>query len=137
MPLQLDHDIAAALAAGAEAAADVALPERDDPLALREFTNQTMTTLFANLPPAPGVDVAAFGAISADGTTVPLRWYTRSTDKSGSAIVFVHGGGMICGSVDVYEPWTGDPERVRDLPALEDGSYHRRRCPFRVPGSAW
>lgn len=104
MPLQLDHDIAAALAAGAEAAADVALPDRDDPLALREITNQTLTTLLANLPSAPEVDAAAFEAISADGTTVPVRWYTRGTDKPGSAIVFVHGGGMICGSVDVYEP---------------------------------
>ncbi|RYE39756.1 MAG: alpha/beta hydrolase [Hyphomicrobiales bacterium] len=104
MPLQLDHDIAAALAASAEAAGDVVLPERDDPLALRGITNQTLATVFANLPPAPEVKVADFEAISADGTAVPLRWYTRGTDKLGSAIVYVHGGGMISGSVDVYEP---------------------------------
>ena len=104
MPLQLDKDIAAALVAGAEAAADVALPERDDPLALREITNQTLTTLLANLPPTPQVKTVSYETVSEDGTTVPLRWYTRGTDKPGSAIVYVHGGGMICGSVDVYEP---------------------------------
>jgi hypothetical protein len=40
--VQLDSDIAAALAASAEAAATATLPERDDALGLREYTNQTL-----------------------------------------------------------------------------------------------
>ncbi|AKE01115.1 alpha/beta hydrolase (plasmid) [Rhodococcus erythropolis] len=100
MTLQLDNDIAAAF----EAAPPVPVPERDNPLALREITNLTLNTLFATLPPAPNVNMATFEAVSADGTAVPLRWHTRGTENPGSAIVYLHGGGMICGSAEVYQP---------------------------------
>lgn len=118
MPLQLDKDIAAVLAARAEDAVDVALPERGDPLALREVTNQTLTRVLGSLPPAPDVDVAGFEAVSQDGTVVPLRWYTRGADNPGSAIVYVHGGGMICGSVEVYEPLVRHYVQLTGVPFL-------------------
>src|ERR1700747_1600123 len=99
--MRLDSDIAAALAASAET---TTVPERDDALALREYTNQKLRTHFANLPSAPDVDIATFDTVADDGTTIPLRWYTRAQHKPGSAIVYVHGGGRICGSVELYDP---------------------------------
>ena len=62
-----------------------------------------MKILLSNLPSATDVDALAFEAVTDDGTTVPLRWYTRAHHKPGSAIVYVHGGGKICGSVDLYD----------------------------------
>jgi acetyl esterase/lipase len=39
-----------------------------------------------------------------DGARIGLRWYVRDGTQSGSAFVYLHGGGMICGSVDLYDP---------------------------------
>jgi acetyl esterase/lipase len=116
--VQLDSDIAAALARSAEAAATATLPERDDALGLREYFNQILKSLLANLPFAPDVDVAAVEAVADDGTTVPLRWYTRGRHKPGSAIVYVHGGGRICGSVDLYEPLLRHYVQLTGVPFL-------------------
>ncbi|MEV0854468.1 alpha/beta hydrolase [Nocardia fluminea] len=104
MPLQLDPDLAAALVAGAAASAAIPTPARGDALTLRGITDQTLTALLAQAPAAAEVDVANFSAIADDGTNVRLRWYTRNRDAPGSAIVYIHGGGMICGSLDIYEP---------------------------------
>ncbi|WAL49317.1 alpha/beta hydrolase [Rhodococcus pyridinivorans] len=104
MTLQLDSELATVMAAAAAASEGVAPPERGDALALRETTTQTLKTLFANVPPSPDVNTTDFVAVSKDGTAVPLRWYTRGADSPSSAIVYVHGGGMICGSVDLFDP---------------------------------
>jgi acetyl esterase/lipase len=114
MPLQLDSDITAALAASAEAATAIGLPERDDALALREVTNQTLAILFANLPCAPNVKTTSVGDVAA----VPMRWHTRGDDKPGAAIVYVHGGGMIAGSVDIYEPLVRHYVQLTGVPFL-------------------
>ena len=114
--MQLDNDIAAALAASANAA--VAVPERDDVLGLRKYINQMVKGLLTNLPSAPEVDTVAFEAAADDGTAVPLRWYTRGRHRPGSAIVYVHGGGRICGSVDGYEPLLRHYVQLTGVPFL-------------------
>ena len=38
-----------------------------------------------------------------DGTPVELRWYTKHGSHPGSAVLYLHGGGMICGSLDIYD----------------------------------
>jgi acetyl esterase/lipase len=114
--MQLDSDIAAALAAAANATASP--PERDDVLGLRKYINQMLTGLLTNLPSAPDVDTVAFEAAADDSTAVPLRWYTRERHRPGSAIVYVHGGGRICGSVDVYEPLLRHYVQLTGVPFL-------------------
>lgn len=37
-----------------------------------------------------------------DGTEVLLRWYTPKQQMPGSAAVYLHGGGMIMGNVELY-----------------------------------
>src|ERR1700739_1986324 len=114
--MQLDNDIAAALAASANAA--VVVPERDDVLGLRKYINQMVKGLLTNLPSAPEVDAVAFEAAADDGTAVPLRWSTTGRHRPGSAIVYVHGGGRICGSVDVYEPLVRHYVQLTGVPFL-------------------
>ncbi|MDH2416120.1 alpha/beta hydrolase [Nocardioides sp. CER19] len=44
-------------------------------------------------------------ALSFDGAPIPVRWYVPADAvASGSAVVYVHGGGMVSGSLDIYDP---------------------------------
>lgn len=86
-----------------------------DAAALREILDHGLAQMSA-LPAAPGVTAQTFEATAADGAAVRLRWYTRNGSGPGSAVVFLHGGGMIAGSADLYEPlvrtyvaWAGVP----------------------------
>ncbi|KQR00443.1 alpha/beta hydrolase [Arthrobacter sp. Leaf141] len=45
-----------------------------------------------------------------------MRWYKKDNSAPGSAVIFLHGGGMIAGSVEIYDPfvrqhvqWSGVP----------------------------
>lgn len=39
-----------------------------------------------------------------DGYSLKLRWYTRPGGANGPAVIYIHGGGMISGSLDIYDP---------------------------------
>lgn len=59
---------------------------------------------FSSLHPRP-VDTLSedFYAVAADGSSMLLRWYTKRGVKPGPAVLYVHGGGMFLGSVDLYD----------------------------------
>jgi acetyl esterase/lipase len=118
MALSLDPVIAQALAARAEQAAQagVTMPARGDALGLRALTGGGFAAAFGHLDPAPGVSWTGHQATAEDGTTIELRWYTKAGAPSGPAVVYIHGGGMICGTIADYDPvvaqyvqWTGVP----------------------------
>ena len=44
---------------------------------------------------------------AADGTEILLRWYTPKQPLPGSAAVYLHGGGMIMGNVELYHGTVG------------------------------
>jgi acetyl esterase/lipase len=55
-------------------------------------------------PASSGVTIASFATHSSDGGgQIELRWYTKVGAEPGSAVVYAHGGGMIGGSLDLYE----------------------------------
>lgn len=119
MPLTINPALAAILAAQAQAAIDaggVVMPARGDALALREIFNPGFPAFFAQAEPAPDVSYSLHTVTPTDGSEIELRWYTRGNDRPGSAVVYLHGGGMICGSIEYYDPvvrqyvqWTGVP----------------------------
>jgi acetyl esterase/lipase len=99
MSLQIDPEVLAGLAAlGAQ-------PE-PPPVGDVETRRESATLMFERLaggrPAAPGITVREFSASADDGTGVPLRWY-QSTDSAqpGSAVVYLHGGGMIFGLTEL------------------------------------
>jgi acetyl esterase/lipase len=52
--------------------------------------------------------VVTFGAVSPDGELIRVRWYTPpgyDASAAGPAGLYLHGGGMILGSVDLYDRW--------------------------------
>ncbi|MEV4049801.1 alpha/beta hydrolase [Amycolatopsis sp. NPDC049688] len=88
------------------------------------------------LPTPPAVTARTYWTPSTDGTPLRLRWYTRDGSAPGSAVVHLHGGGMVAGSTDLYDPlvrtyveWAGVPflsvdyrlahEATSGVPALD------------------
>jgi acetyl esterase/lipase len=60
-----------------------------------------------------------FDATASDGVSIPLRWYRRKgAAQPGSAVLYIHGGGMICGSVDVYDRVIAGYVAATDVPML-------------------
>ncbi|WP_371859815.1 alpha/beta hydrolase [Nocardia uniformis] len=82
------------------------------------MTNQTLVGVLGALPPTPDVSTTTFTATADDGTTIPSRWYARADSAPGSAVVYVHGGGMICGSVELYEPLVQHYVQLTGVPML-------------------
>lgn len=105
MAIQIDPEIASILQMQAQVAeeAGVVPPEPGDALGLRKMVNLSMSHNFEALPDAPAVSTSTVTITSGDGTAIESRWYLPESAGDGSAVVYVHGGGMICGSVEIYD----------------------------------
>jgi acetyl esterase/lipase len=58
----------------------------------------------AALQPTPAdVTISDFHAVAEDGAKVLLRWYVKDGAEPGPAALYLHGGGMILGSVALYD----------------------------------
>jgi acetyl esterase/lipase len=102
--LKLDPELAVVFAAMAEAAAGQAMPALDDLEGQRAYTNAGLAYMFGRLPDAPNVRSSTYKLPAADGGSIALDWYWKEGAETGAAVVYVHGGGMIAGSIAVYEP---------------------------------
>jgi acetyl esterase/lipase len=51
---------------------------------------------------SPDVTITGHELTTADGATIPLRWYASkdATGEPGPAAFYMHGGGMIAGHAD-------------------------------------
>jgi acetyl esterase/lipase len=103
MAYELDPELAPVITALAEQAAGGPAPARGDWQALRQRGNAGLTYMATLVPPVTGVETTTYHATADDGARLELRWYTTSGSFPGSAVVYVHGGGMIMGSLDVYD----------------------------------
>lgn len=102
--MELDAEVAAELERLAALVAGVDVPDRDDPLALRVSCDEELAHFYGLLPEAPDVTGVDFVVEAEDGFEVPLRLYRRAGGVGLTAgVVYVHGGGLIAGSVDAYD----------------------------------
>lgn len=46
------------------------------------------------------------------------RLYKPDVEPAGSAVIYFHGGGMICGSLDIYDPMTRHYADLSKVPFL-------------------
>ncbi|HWD88345.1 MAG TPA: alpha/beta hydrolase [Mucilaginibacter sp.] len=98
-----DPEVGAAIAALVAKSPSPQIPERGDWKSVRE-TGNAGWRLWANAAPDyPDVRKKSFFTNTQDGASIELRWYTKEGSKPGSAVVYAHGGGMILGSLDVYD----------------------------------
>ena len=115
MTLRLESPFAQRFADTAAAAVDADPVAADDPIALRAVL-AGLRGSFQSLVVPLSVVKSHFTTSSFDGAEITLRWYRAHDAFPGSAVVYLHGGGMIAGSAELYEPlvrayveWTGVP----------------------------
>ena len=54
-------------------------------------------------PIASDVDTVDYDVPATDGTQIRARWCTSGSSDSGAAVLYLHGGGMILGSVAIFD----------------------------------
>jgi acetyl esterase/lipase len=105
--IHLDPELARPLAeeeAAAARAGTAEPPAAGDIAGLRELTDASLRLEFASIAGSPDVSYSPHTAASPEGDDIRLRWYARSAQNPNPAVVYLHGGGMIGGSVELYDP---------------------------------
>lgn len=103
MTLTLDPEVAAALEPMAAAMADATPPPVGD-VATRRTVLEAVIAHAGEAQPMPDdVTITDFHGASYDGSEMLLRWYVKNGSTPGSAAVYMHGGGMILGNVDLFD----------------------------------
>jgi acetyl esterase/lipase len=71
----------------------------------RRVTLDAMLGYFNNVaqPLADDVTITDHEVTTADGARLLARWYRRSASDTGAAVLYLHGGGMIVGSVPIFD----------------------------------
>ncbi|MFI1335273.1 alpha/beta hydrolase [Streptomyces sp. NPDC020845] len=129
MPHQLDPQLRQALADRRPADDDQAHSSaRGDWKALREGES-ALAVFDAMRPEQPSVTRTDHHAVSHDGAEVLVRWYVpehHDTAGAGPAAVFLHGGGMVSGSVALFDRLVAGYTAASGVPML---SVDYRRAP--------
>lgn len=104
MGYELDAELAPAMAALAAQAAETRVPARGDWQAVRTASAAGLAYLDTLTPASQDVTTTSFTTSTSDGQDeIELRWYTKTGAAAGAAVVYAHGGGMIGGSLDLYD----------------------------------
>jgi acetyl esterase/lipase len=103
MTFTLDAQVAAVLAAATEQnGPPPVLPAGD--VASRRVALDAMLGYFNNqAQPAGTVDISDHRVVTPDGAALLARWYRQPSGDSRAAVLYLHGGGMIAGSVPVFD----------------------------------
>jgi acetyl esterase/lipase len=96
--LALDAQVQAGLTPLLAPLAEVEPPQVGDVDERRRNGHRLFDQVAEARTPIGGVDVERHALTAYDGATLNLSWYQRSTgEKPGSAVLYLHGGGMIMG----------------------------------------
>ena len=106
---------------------------------IRRVTLDAMLEYFSNQaqPLADDVKITDHEVTTADGATLLARWYRRPVSDTGAAVLYLHGGGMIVGSVLIFDGpvsrhWPGPASRCYPCSTGWHPSI-RTRCPSKTP----
>ena len=104
MPFSVDPEVGAVLAAAFESNGPPQAPPAGDIESRRAVLNP-MLDYFNNHAQTPpeGVEISDYQIPAADGTELLARWYRRPDGGTGAAVLYLHGGGMIVGSVPIFD----------------------------------
>ncbi|MCT7661900.1 alpha/beta hydrolase [Mycobacterium deserti] len=98
MALEIDAQVLAAMAPLMRALGEAETPPIGDVDSRRRDGHRMFDYVAGTWPPIDGVDMQQHALTAPDGATIDLRWYHRPQDRqSGSAALYLHGGGMIFG----------------------------------------
>jgi acetyl esterase/lipase len=98
--LEIDAEVAAALAGGT-----ALVVARDDWSALRAGREAVLAARAGHLPNIDSVERTDYVCRSYDDAEIMVRWFQPRDRPAepGPALVYLHGGGMILGSVELYD----------------------------------
>ena len=104
MTFTMDAEVAAVLQAALEKNGPPPTPQIGD-VQTRRVTLDAMLEYFNNQaqPLADDVKITDHEVATADGATLLARWYRWPASESGAAVLYLHGGGMIVGSVPIFD----------------------------------
>jgi len=125
MTFTFDQEFAAALAANADAP-HPAPPAVGDVQTRRMVFEAIIAQASATQPMPSDVTTTDFQLSTTDGDSVLMRWYTKHGAVPGPAAVYLHGGGMILGSVDLFDGTVARYVSESGVPML---SVDYRRAP--------
>jgi acetyl esterase/lipase len=105
MTFALDPEVAATLAAIADQSGPMPTPPPVDDVESRRAGLNLMLNQANNTaqPIAAEVRTVDHEVSVADGTTILARWYHLPSSTSRAAVLYLHGGGMILGSVPIFD----------------------------------
>ena len=103
MAFTLDPQVASAVGELSALAAGVSKPEVGDVASRRVWMEAGQVFMESKRVMPSDVTTTDFEACADDGATVGLRWYAKDVSSPGSAVVHLHGGGMILSNVGLYD----------------------------------
>ena len=103
MTLNLDPEVAAALAPMGEAMAATTPPAVGDITGRRAMWEPILALASAALPTPADVTITDHQVPTGDGAQITVRWYAKDGAATGPAVVFFHGGGYIFGHIDQFD----------------------------------
>jgi acetyl esterase/lipase len=121
MALGIDAQVAAELAPLLEMLGEVEAPRIGDVDTRRATGHRLFDYVATTWEPVPGVDVDKHALTTADGATLGLGWYHSTGAQPGSAVLYLHGGGMIFGLEhlgDLYDLAVRDYVATSGVPML-------------------
>lgn len=104
MPFIIDPQVAEGLAPLLAMAAGVEPPPAGD-WQTRRTTFEGLMVALGDMQPTPeDVSTVDHEFTGEDGTSIGARWYIKDdADAPGSAVLYIHGGGMILGTMELYD----------------------------------
>jgi acetyl esterase/lipase len=127
---ELDPEVAEGINALSAKLAGLDLPAIGDIRGRRELMTRTMGS---DEPLPSEVQRRDMHLTSFDGTEITARWYWKADVGESAAVVYLHGGGMVAGSVDIYDWIVCQYVLLAGIPMLSVGYRLAPEHPFPAP----
>lgn len=119
MAFSMDTQVQEAMAPLLAMMAETTPPPPGDWEARRQNVDALLESLAGAQPRPTDVTTTDAETTADDGTTIALRWYTKDGATPGSAVLYLHGGGMILGSLELYDPRVAAYVSASGVPMLQ------------------
>ena len=118
-----DREISAALQDFASQFLNEEPPARGDVMTTRAINDAATKRIFDTIPRSSApIEVTRYETRAVDGHVIPLNWYgSVGGTTPGSCVIYVHGGGMISGSIDIYDAAVRYYHHLTGVPFLAVG----------------
>ncbi len=133
MAFSLNAELATGLARLGEEIGEVAPMAVGDVARRREVYDALQRFIFSKLEHPSDVTMTEYEAPASDGAKIQLRWYARSGESPGSAVVYCHGGGMMLSSPEVYHTPVARYVSASGVPVLTVAYRRAPEAPAPIP----